>query len=90
MKPIFKRPRAEADLVDIWNFIAEDSEAQADVFIDELDEKLRSLAENPHIVASETSSPKICGAFRSARLLFSICRWWTALRSSACCTVRGR
>lgn len=49
MKPIFKRPRAEADLVDIWNFIAEDSEAQADVFIDELDEKLRSLAENPHI-----------------------------------------
>jgi hypothetical protein len=23
MKPIFKRPRAEADLVEIWNFIAE-------------------------------------------------------------------
>ena len=32
MANILKRPRATADLAEIWDFIAEDSEARADTF----------------------------------------------------------
>jgi toxin ParE1/3/4 len=49
MAVITKLPQAKADLAEIWNYIADDSEAQADVFIDEIDEKFSLLAENPAI-----------------------------------------
>lgn len=32
MPIISKRPRAELDLIEIWGYIAEDSEARADTF----------------------------------------------------------
>jgi toxin ParE1/3/4 len=37
-------PRAKADLCDIWQFIAEDSDEQADAFIDLIDLKFNVLA----------------------------------------------
>lgn len=47
MPVILKRPSALSDLVEIWGYIAEDSEARADAFVDTIDRKFRALAENP-------------------------------------------
>jgi toxin ParE1/3/4 len=44
-----KLPAAQLDLVDVWVFIAADSPAQADRFLDSLDEKLQLLAAAPGI-----------------------------------------
>lgn len=47
MPVIIKRPSAENDLFEIWDYIADDSEARADAFIDMLDQKFFTLASNP-------------------------------------------
>jgi len=47
MAVIFRRPRASADLSEIWEFIAGDNIQRADEFIDRIDEKFRALAEQP-------------------------------------------
>ena len=47
MPVIIKSPRAKSDLVEIWDYIAEDSEARADAFIDRIDKKFRTLAQRP-------------------------------------------
>lgn len=47
MVKVVKRPRAELDSLDIWDFIAEDSLDRADDFLDFLEEKLANLARNP-------------------------------------------
>ena len=49
MPRILIRPRAEIDLAEIWDFIAEDSLARANSFLDRLDQSLLGLAANPHI-----------------------------------------
>jgi toxin ParE1/3/4 len=49
MPEIIKLPRATADLVEIWDYIADDSETQADAFIDTVEGKLRLLAEKPNL-----------------------------------------
>lgn len=45
MAVIVKSPRAKRDLLEIWDYIADDSEARADAFIARFDEKFRLLAE---------------------------------------------
>ncbi len=40
-------PRASEDLLDIWSYIADDSEANADGFIDKMYETMESLARQP-------------------------------------------
>jgi toxin ParE1/3/4 len=47
MAVILKRPRAADDLIEIWDYIADDSVARADAFIDDADAKFRLLAEQP-------------------------------------------
>lgn len=47
MLVIKKRPRAQEDLSEIWEYIADDSIVHADAFIDNIDAKLRILAEQP-------------------------------------------
>jgi toxin ParE1/3/4 len=47
MPVIVRRPRASADLSEIWEFIAEDNMARADELIDRIDSKFRALAERP-------------------------------------------
>jgi plasmid stabilization system protein ParE len=42
---IVLQPRAKADLSEIWEFIADDSDAQADAFIDLIDQKFQLLAQ---------------------------------------------
>jgi toxin ParE1/3/4 len=49
MATIVKRPRARNDLIEIWAYIAEDSDSKADAFVELLDRKFRALAENPAI-----------------------------------------
>ena len=44
MAVIVLQPRAKADLVEIWEFIADDSDTQADAFIDLIDQKFQLLA----------------------------------------------
>jgi toxin ParE1/3/4 len=40
-------PRASGDLLDIWSYIADDSEAHADDFIDKIYETIEMLARQP-------------------------------------------
>jgi toxin ParE1/3/4 len=47
MPVVIKLPRAKNDLVEIWDYIADDSEAHVDAFIDMIDQKLLTLASNP-------------------------------------------
>ena len=42
-----RRPQAEADILEIWDFIAEDSVAEADLWVDRLDAKLGLWATQP-------------------------------------------
>jgi toxin ParE1/3/4 len=49
MAEIIKLSRATDDLAEIWDYIAEDSDTQADVFIDTIDRKLRLLADQPNL-----------------------------------------
>jgi toxin ParE1/3/4 len=41
------RPRARADLIEIWDYIAEDSVANADAFVDNIHETMQMLANQP-------------------------------------------
>jgi toxin ParE1/3/4 len=47
MPRIIRRPRASADMSEIWEFIAEDNIEQADAFVDRADSKFRALALQP-------------------------------------------
>jgi toxin ParE1/3/4 len=49
MTIVVKRPLAELDLWEIWDYIADDSLDRADGFLDRIEEKLRSLARSPGI-----------------------------------------
>jgi toxin ParE1/3/4 len=44
---VTRRPRAEADILEVWDFIAYDSLAAADRWVDLLDEQFRVLATQP-------------------------------------------
>ena len=47
MERVTRRPLAAADILDVWDQIAEDSLEQADRRIDNLDEKLKLIATQP-------------------------------------------
>ncbi len=49
MACIYRRPQAEADILDVWDFIAEGSMDDADRWVDRLDEKLALWATQPLI-----------------------------------------
>jgi toxin ParE1/3/4 len=44
-----KRPRAEADLLEVWQFIATDSPRAADRLLDRIEARCRLLADNPRL-----------------------------------------
>ncbi len=44
---VTRRPLAEADILEIWDYIADDSLAAADRWVDRLDEQFRLLAAQP-------------------------------------------
>ena|SRR6266568_1095343 len=47
MAGVTRRPQAEADILEIWDYIAEDSLVEADRWVDRLDEKLALWATQP-------------------------------------------
>jgi toxin ParE1/3/4 len=47
MARVTRRPQAEADILDIWDHIAEDSVEQSDRWVDKLDEKFKLIATQP-------------------------------------------
>jgi len=47
MPPLRISPRATLDLLEIWNYIADDSIENADLFLDQLDETMRKLRGHP-------------------------------------------
>ena len=47
MPRVTRRPLAETDILDIWDYIADDSLAAADRWVDRLDEQFRLLAAQP-------------------------------------------
>ena len=49
MSRLLYRPSASADIAEIWDYIAEDSIAQADAWVDRLDDTLRLLATQPRM-----------------------------------------
>ena len=58
-------PEAEEDLVQIWLYIAEDSEERADNFLFEIDEKSALLAEHPE---AGRERPELAPSLRSFAL----------------------
>ena len=49
MARVTRRPEAETDILEIWDFIADDSMSEADRWIDRLEEKLALWATQPMI-----------------------------------------
>ena len=49
MPIIVKRPKAKTDLVEIWDYIADDSETRADAFIETIDKKFQALVDEPYL-----------------------------------------
>lgn len=47
MARVSRRPLAEVDILEIWEFIAEDSITEADRWVDKLDERLQLWATQP-------------------------------------------
>ncbi len=68
MTEIVKLSRAADDLADIWDYIADDSDEQADLFIDMIDRKLRLLAEQPNLGRSR-------GELAENMRSFPVCRY---------------
>ena len=49
MTRVLRRPLADDDIAEIWDFIAEDSMSAADAFVDRLDREFKLLASQPMI-----------------------------------------
>jgi toxin ParE1/3/4 len=49
MARVTRRARAEADLIEIWSYIAEDNPQAADQLLDKIDEACARLAEYPYL-----------------------------------------
>jgi plasmid stabilization system protein ParE len=63
-------PRAILDLVEIWNYIADDSEEYADIFIDKLSEAMEKLRRNPGMGRQRDELAPICEVPVSALCYF--------------------
>lgn len=66
MPRILRRPLAGADILEIWDYIAEDSIDQADAWVDRLDAKLHLLATQPLMGRARDELSPGCEACRSA------------------------
>lgn len=49
MGRVEKRPAARTDLIEIWQYIADDSPQEANRFLDTLEEKIELLSDNPEM-----------------------------------------
>ena len=86
MNAVTKRPLALADLAEIWSFIADDSEANADRFLSKLEAKLQLLATQAHMGRLREELMPGCAAFRMPATWSSSCPSAMASRSCVWCT----
>ena len=49
MPIIVKSPKAKADLIEIWDYIADDNEIRADAFIQTIDKRFHILVDEPFL-----------------------------------------
>lgn len=71
MPRLLKRPQAEADLDDIWWYVAQDSPQNADQFLDRIQDKCLVLAEFPQMgVAQDELKPNLRSFSVSSYLIF--------------------
>ena len=47
MPRVLRKPLARADLLDIWNYVADDSPAKADRLLDSIDKRCQTLSRFP-------------------------------------------
>ena len=47
--PIYRSPRSEFDLVDVWSYIAEQNPAAASALLRKINRKIESLTTYPHL-----------------------------------------
>ena len=64
MAVIVLQPRATADLTEIWEFIADDSDEKADAFIDLIDQKFQLLARHSGLGGFARNWPRVCAVCR--------------------------
>jgi hypothetical protein len=65
MRVILKRPRAADDLIELWDYVAENSVTRADGFIDDSTPNSIFWPNNPCSVAAGKNWLQVYGAFRS-------------------------
>ena len=85
MPRLFITPRAILDLIEIWNYIADESEECADISIDKLNEAMEKLRRNPGMRVSAMNW-LICEVSRFSAMLFFIVAIQVASRLSASST----
>ena len=73
MARVTRRPLAAADILDIWDHIAEDSLDQADRWVDNLDEKLKLIATQPFMGRAREELATDVRSFPFGRYI--ICEW---------------
>ncbi len=57
MLTLIKSPKSEADLIDLWLYVAEDQPANADRLLDRLNEAALLLAETPSMGVDRPTLP---------------------------------
>ena len=79
-------PRAILDLIEIWNYVADDSEEHADISIDKLNEAIEKLPRNPGMSRQRDELPRRCEVSRFSAMLSFIVAIQVASRLSASST----
>jgi len=75
---------AKIDLAEIWEFIADDSDDQADAFIDLIDQKVKLLAVQPAIGRRRDELADDLRSFRFVVTSSSLLPFAVEFRSCAC------
>ena len=87
MPQVLKRPQAEADLDDIWWYIAQENPDAADRLLDSIDERCATLAQFPSIGTSRDELLPNLRSLPVGNYLIFTCRFPMVSRSSECCPV---
>ena len=58
MPKVTMRQKAKTDLLDIWDYIADDSEKKADSLVDQIEKKIKKLANTPLVGRSRDELAK--------------------------------
>lgn len=80
--------RAEADLEDIWVYIAEHNFDAAAALMEKLRQRFASLARTPGIGRDESTFAPTCEASQWAATSSFTAKWSQALKLCGCCTER--